>query len=70
MNHTGCEFTAFTDEELNAKLSGSNGDGCFVGSNALLLLRAPRKSRPILGGHHTNRFLPTYTKVLIDTFVQ
>jgi carbonic anhydrase len=25
-NHTGCLFTTFTDEELNAKLSASTGD--------------------------------------------
>jgi carbonic anhydrase len=27
LNHTGCGFTTFTDEELNAKLSASTGDG-------------------------------------------
>src|SRR5271154_4752649 len=26
LNHTGCGFTTFTDEELNAKLSASPGD--------------------------------------------
>ena len=26
LNHTGCGFTTFTDEELNAKLAGSTGD--------------------------------------------
>jgi len=26
-NHTGCGFTTFTDEELNAKLAASTGDG-------------------------------------------
>jgi carbonic anhydrase len=26
LNHTGCEFTTFTDEELNAKLTASTGD--------------------------------------------
>jgi carbonic anhydrase len=26
MNHTGCGFTTFTDEDLNAKLSASTGD--------------------------------------------
>jgi carbonic anhydrase len=26
LNHTGCGFTTFTDEELNAKLSGLTGD--------------------------------------------
>ncbi len=26
LNHTGCGFTTFTDEELNAKLSNSTGD--------------------------------------------
>src|SRR5580692_3034216 len=26
LNHTGCGFTIFTDEELNAKLSASTGD--------------------------------------------
>jgi carbonic anhydrase len=26
LNHTGCGFTTFTDEELNAKLSTSTGD--------------------------------------------
>jgi carbonic anhydrase len=26
LNHTGCGFTMFTDEELNAKLSASTGD--------------------------------------------
>jgi carbonic anhydrase len=26
VNHTGCGFTTFTDEELNAKLSASTGD--------------------------------------------
>ena len=26
VNHTGCGFTIFTDEELNAKLSASTGD--------------------------------------------
>jgi carbonic anhydrase len=26
LNHTGCGFTTFTDEELNAKLSRSTGD--------------------------------------------
>jgi carbonic anhydrase len=25
-NHTGCGFTTFTDDELNAKLSASTGD--------------------------------------------
>jgi carbonic anhydrase len=27
LNHTGCGFTTFTDEELNAKLSKLTGDG-------------------------------------------
>jgi len=27
LNHTGCGFTTFTDEELNAKLTASTGDG-------------------------------------------
>jgi carbonic anhydrase len=26
LNHTGCGFTTFTDEELNAKLAGETGD--------------------------------------------
>jgi len=26
LNHTGCGFTTFTDDELNAKLSSSTGD--------------------------------------------
>ena len=26
LNHTGCGFTTFTDEELNAKLASSTGD--------------------------------------------
>src|ERR1700744_4490313 len=26
LNHTGCGFTTFTDEELNAKLSAATGD--------------------------------------------
>ena len=26
LNHTGCEFTTFADEELNAKLTASTGD--------------------------------------------
>src|SRR4249919_355687 len=26
LNHTGCGFTTFTDEELNAKLAASSGD--------------------------------------------
>jgi carbonic anhydrase len=26
LNHTGCGFTTFSDEELNAKLSASTGD--------------------------------------------
>jgi len=26
LNHTGCGFTTFTDEELNARLSASSGD--------------------------------------------
>jgi carbonic anhydrase len=26
LNHTGCGFTTFTDNELNAKLSASTGD--------------------------------------------
>jgi carbonic anhydrase len=26
LNHTGCGFTTFTDEDLNAKLSASTGD--------------------------------------------
>ena len=26
LNHTGCGFTTFTDEELNAKLAASTGD--------------------------------------------
>jgi carbonic anhydrase len=26
LNHTGCGFTTFTDQELNAKLSASTGD--------------------------------------------
>jgi|SRR6187402_2705642 len=26
LNHTGCGFTTFTDEELNAKLTASTGD--------------------------------------------
>src|ERR1700722_11736054 len=26
LNHTGCGFTTFTDENLNAKLSGLTGD--------------------------------------------
>jgi carbonic anhydrase len=28
LNHTGCGFTTFTDDELNAKLSASTGDDC------------------------------------------
>jgi carbonic anhydrase len=27
LNHTGCGFTTFTDEELNAKLTALTGDG-------------------------------------------
>lgn len=30
LNHTGCGFTTFTDEELNAKLAGSTGDSSRV----------------------------------------
>ena len=30
LNHTGCGFTTFTDEELNAKLSASTGDSSPV----------------------------------------
>ena len=30
LNHTGCGFTTFTDEELNAKLSKLTGDGSPV----------------------------------------
>ena len=26
LNHTGCGFTTFTDDELNARLAGSTGD--------------------------------------------
>src|ERR1700693_1819952 len=26
LNHTGCRFTTFTDDEMNAKLSASTGD--------------------------------------------
>jgi carbonic anhydrase len=26
LNHTGCGFTTFTDDEMNAKLSASTGD--------------------------------------------
>ncbi len=26
LNHTGCGFTTFTDEELNAKLAAETGD--------------------------------------------
>jgi carbonic anhydrase len=26
LNHTGCGFTTFTDDELNVKLSASTGD--------------------------------------------
>jgi hypothetical protein len=26
LNHTGCGFTTFTDDELNAKLAASIGD--------------------------------------------
>ena len=26
LNHTGCGFTTFTDDELNAKLAASTGD--------------------------------------------
>jgi carbonic anhydrase len=26
LNHTGCGFTTFTDDELNAKLTASTGD--------------------------------------------
>jgi carbonic anhydrase len=28
LNHTGCGFTTFTDDELNAKLSAATGDDC------------------------------------------
>ena len=30
LNHTGCGFTTFTDEDLNAKLSASTGDASPV----------------------------------------
>ena len=30
LNHTGCGFTTFTDEELNSKLAASTGDGSPV----------------------------------------
>src|SRR5277367_2128344 len=30
LNHTGCGFTTFTDDELNAKLSGLTGDASPV----------------------------------------
>src|SRR6202034_4941067 len=30
LNHTGCGFTTFTDDELNAKLSASTGDSSPV----------------------------------------
>jgi carbonic anhydrase len=30
LNHTGCGFTTFTDDELNAKLSASTGDASPV----------------------------------------
>src|ERR1700759_500281 len=30
LNHTGCGFTTFTDEELNAKLSAATGDSSPV----------------------------------------
>jgi len=30
LNHTGCGFTTFTDDELNAKLSPSTGDASPV----------------------------------------
>src|SRR5271168_3488835 len=30
LNHTGCGFTTFTDEELNAKLAASTGDSSPV----------------------------------------
>ena len=30
LNHTGCGFTTFTDEELNAKLAASTGDSTPV----------------------------------------
>ena len=37
LNHTGCGFTTFTDDELNAKLSNFNGR-CVAGAYALFLL--------------------------------
>ena len=40
LNHTGCGFTTFTDEELNAKLSGSDRRR-VARSDALLLLQGP-----------------------------
>ena len=45
LNHTGCGFTTFTDEELNARLSASTGDA-VPGSHALLFLQRPGGEYP------------------------
>ena len=42
LNHTGCGFATFTDEELNAKLSASTGDASPAPMR-LFLLRGSRK---------------------------
>jgi hypothetical protein len=41
LNHTGCGFTTFTDEELNAKLCASTGDA----TPAPMRLDRERRSR-------------------------
>ena len=40
LNHTGCGFTTFTDDELNAKLTASTGNAS-PSADAFLLLQGP-----------------------------
>ena len=43
LNHTGCGFTTFTDEELNAKLAASTGDAS-PGSMRFFSYRDPEEN--------------------------
>jgi carbonic anhydrase len=47
LNHTGCGFTTFTDEELNTKLAATTGDSSpsRCGSSRTKILRSTLESR-------------------------
>ena len=44
LNHTGCGFTTFTDDELNAKLSASTGDASMPASMRFFSFKDPEEN--------------------------